>query len=128
MQLTKQRKKELITASVFFGLAVILGAFGAHGLKEVVSEKAMQTYQTGIQYQFLHAIALFILAILSQLFELHLIVVKNLFIVGIILFSFNCYFYAISSIKLFAMIVPLGGVSFVIGWVVLVTKLVRQKT
>ena len=121
-------KKELIIAASFFALAVMLGAFGAHGLKPHLSVKALATYQTGIQYQFLHAIALFIVSFIGHQFKMRIQLPFWFFCVGILLFSFNCYLYAVSSIKTFAMIVPLGGVCFIIGWLTLIVKIFKKET
>ena len=124
--MTKQNKRELIIASTFFALAVALGAFGAHGLQTSVSAKAMQTYQTGVQYQFLHAIALFITSFIGSHYQMRVQLPFWIFVAGIIFFSFNCYLYAISGIKLFAMIVPIGGILFLIGWLSIISKLIKK--
>jgi uncharacterized membrane protein YgdD (TMEM256/DUF423 family) len=107
-----------ITASFLLAIAVMIGAFGAHGLEGKISQKALDTYQTGVTYHFYHALALLSLSafhhqkIYSKL--------ACLFIaLGILLFSFNCYLYALTGIKTFAMIVPLGGLSFILGWLTL---------
>ena len=103
--------------SGFLLLAVILGAFGAHGLKDQVTGKFLETYKTGIDYQYYHGFGILILGLLQQSFEN--IQLKKSFLafsLGIFLFSFNCYLYAILKVKLFAMIVPLGGLAFIMGW------------
>ncbi|MDD0852190.1 DUF423 domain-containing protein [Halobacteriovorax sp. GB3] len=100
-------------------LAVALGAFGAHGLKELVTGKYLETYKTGVTYHFYHSFALLILPIIGKTFNINVRGSFYFFIAGIILFSFNCYLYAILQVKTFAMIVPLGGFSFLIGWLML---------
>lgn len=120
-------KKYLILAGFILMVAVIMGAFGAHGLENKISERAMQTYQTGVRYHFYHGFGIMLLAIIGKLLGLNLKVSSNLFIVGIILFSGNCYLYAITGIKTFAMIVPIGGVAFIIGWLVFLITLLRSK-
>ena len=100
---------------ILCGLAVALGAFGAHGLEKTLSDKAMATYQTGVQYHFLHALGLIACAlIIQQGYNIK----SSLwaFVIGILIFSGGCYAYAFTSIRAFALIVPLGGVSFLIGW------------
>lgn len=121
-------KRELIIASIFFALAVALGAFGAHGLKPRLSAKAIQTYQTGINYQFLHAIALFIVSFIGVQFKIRFQQTYWAFVMGIIFFSFNCYLYAVTEIKTFAMIVPLGGIFFLLGWLILIIKLFKSES
>lgn len=123
----KTIKSPLIAAGIFLFLAVALGAFGAHGLEGRVGPKALNTWKTGVTYQFYHAFGLLVLACLNAQFkELKLSWTYKFFIVGIILFSFNCYLYTLTSIKTFAMIVPLGGVSFLIGWLFCLKTFVRD--
>jgi uncharacterized membrane protein YgdD (TMEM256/DUF423 family) len=124
--MTTNNKRELLIASLFFLLAVAFGAFGAHGLKATLSDKAMSTFQTGVQYQFLHAIALFITSFIGHLYQMRIQLPFWIFVIGILFFSFNCYIYAISGIKFFAMIVPIGGVLFMIGWLVLMSKILKK--
>lgn len=116
-------KTIFILGGVFLLLAVLLGAFGAHGLRDILMEKNMQTYQTGVTYQFYHAFALIVLGIMGQLFSrINFNLAAGFMLVGIILFSGNCIIYAMTSIKTFAMLVPLGGISFIIGWVLFIFK------
>ena len=109
-------QKMLILGGVILLTAVLLGAFGAHGLEKILTAKAMRTYQTGVTYQFYHGFALLILTLIAKYTKINLIKAQLAFTTGIILFSFNCYLYAYTGIKTFAMIVPIGGVSFIIGW------------
>lgn len=120
-------KKSLLFGSLFMAFAVCIGAFGAHGLKEVVTGKHLDTFKTGVTYQYYHAFGLLMLGLIKAQFE-EVKIEKSLwaFLVGILLFSFNCYFYAITQIKTFAMIVPLGGVLFIIGWISLSYEIFRK--
>ena len=120
-------RTHLIIAGFILMLAVMMGAFGAHGLESHLSERAMQTYQTGVRYHFYHGLGIILLAIVSYLLQLSLRASINFFIAGIILFSGNCYLYAISGVKIFAMIVPVGGVAFIMGWLLFSLALVRSK-
>ena len=109
-------------------LAVLLGAFGAHGLKNLVEPQYIETYKTGITYQFYHGFALLFIGALSQLNpQLALNKAATAFIFGILLFSFNCYLYTLTQIKTFAMVVPIGGVSFILGWGFLIAILLKEK-
>jgi uncharacterized membrane protein YgdD (TMEM256/DUF423 family) len=109
--------KYLATAAFTLTLAVLIGAFGAHGLKSIVTADKLITFETGVRYHFYHGLGLFLVAICQHLFTgLNLKVSFYSFLVGIILFSFNCYFYVLSDIKIFAILVPLGGALFVVGW------------
>lgn len=120
-------RTHLIIAGFILMLAVMMGAFGAHGLESHLSERAMQTYQTGVRYHFYHGLGIILLAIVSYLLQLSLRASINFFIAGIVLFSGNCYLYAISGVKIFAMIVPVGGVAFIMGWLLFSLALVRSK-
>ena len=120
-------KNILIGASFTLALAVMIGAFGAHGLKNIATPAAMNTYQTGVTYHFYHAFGIFMLGGLAQIYPK--IDFKNIvlfFALGIFLFSFNCYLYAITMKKVFAMIVPFGGVSFIVGWLLLGFKIKKE--
>lgn len=99
--------------------AVALGAFGAHILESRLSSDMMETYNTGILYHLVHSVVL--LALVLSNFNLN----KSFWFIfsGIILFSFSLYTYSISGISILAMITPLGGISFLIGWVMIIYEL-----
>ena len=118
-----KNKQWLITAIVLCGLAVMLGAFGAHGLKRLVSPIQIETFKTGVQYQFYHALAIALTVLISQFIDnQHLIRVMRLFFVGILCFSGSLYaftaFEAVGTIGLsgLGLLTPLGGLFFLIGW------------
>jgi uncharacterized membrane protein YgdD (TMEM256/DUF423 family) len=120
MTLHPLAKKSLITGTFLLALAVLIGAFGAHGLKNMVTPDKLVTFETGVRYHFYHAFGILFLAIIGQNFQaMRLEVSFYAFIAGIFLFSFNCYLYVITGMKVFAMIVPVGGVLFTLGWIVL---------
>ncbi|UOQ87119.1 DUF423 domain-containing protein [Gracilibacillus salinarum] len=101
-------------------LAVALGAFGAHGLEGKLSEKMLATWDKAVLYQMFHTVALLATGLLMQKFTGGSIVSAGwFFFAGIILFSGSLYVYSTTAIKTFAMITPLGGVAFLIGWVLL---------
>ena len=121
-------KTLLCLGSLFLCIAVILGAFGAHGLNNSLSLKQMATFKTGVTYQFYHGFALLILGILSKTFkDLKTQNCGYFFTFGIIIFSFNCYIYAISGVKGFALIIPIGGILFILGWLSLFWKCLKYK-
>src|SRR5690606_11378182 len=93
-----------------------LGAFGAHGLQASLDAKAMATYQTGIQYLFYHGLGALALASLSQ--QLHLEFNKSRWalVLGLLVFSGGCMAYAVTGQKFLAMIVPLGGIGYLLCW------------
>ena len=102
-------------------LAVAIGAFGAHVLENKLGPKAIKTFQTGVTYHLIHALAL--LALTFRPTDLKLGKAPYFLLAGVVLFSGNCYLYALTQIKTFAMIVPVGGFSFLIGWALLLRDL-----
>lgn len=121
-------KKTLVLGSVMLALAVLIGAFGAHGLQKIVTIDKLVTFETGVRYHFYHGFGILLVGILQQVFQnAKLQVPVGAFLVGTLLFSFNCYLYVLTDIKTFAMIVPVGGTLFVLGWIVLAVKLGKLK-
>ena len=123
----------LILGTILSALAVALGAFGAHGLKKLVDAETVATYQTGVQYQMYHALALLALGILSFRFQNALINYAGFsFVGGIVLFSGSLYL--ISSFKAMNKtvpgfvypITPLGGLLFILGWIFLLFALLKK--
>ncbi|MEE4286992.1 MAG: DUF423 domain-containing protein [Mariniphaga sp.] len=113
-------KTILMTASILLALAVALGAFGAHGLKSQLSTDMLQTFKTGVDYHFYHALGLLLIGILAVSFPSDLIKWSAILLTaGIVLFSGSLYALAISGIKWLGAITPLGGISFIAGWVLL---------
>lgn len=128
MTLHPLAKKSLVLGSALLALAVLIGAFGAHGLKNLVEPEKLVTFETGVRYHFYHAFGILILGVLQQLFQnVRVNLSLYSFFVGILLFSFNCYLYVITGIKTFAMIVPVGGLLFVLGWIVLSVKMLKLR-
>jgi uncharacterized membrane protein YgdD (TMEM256/DUF423 family) len=125
--LTHNSRQTLLLAAFFMFTGVLLGAFGAHGLKKLVSSELIATWNTGVKYQLIHGLSLMGMAILLQTTPLVLKWPRRLMSLGIILFSFNCFIYVLSGMKSFAMIVPLGGVSFLLAWIFLAVEVYQQK-
>ena len=115
--------------SAIYGLtAVILGAFGAHALKLVLSKEMLDIYHTGVEYQFYHALALLITALLYQQNPQPKLKRAGLFFsIGILLFSGSLYllslkeFLAFLPLKIFGPVTPIGGIFFILGWFSLLT-------
>lgn len=113
---------QILLAGFFFGLtAVILGAFGAHGLQHHLSAKAFEVYQTAVYYQFTHAFALIAVAICYRLTSYQPLKLASIvFIAGILSFSGTLYMWSLTQIKWFAMLTPIGGSFLVMGWILLI--------
>jgi len=112
------------TGIVFGALAVILGAFGAHGLEKLVDTDAIQTYETGVRYQMYHALLLLILANTNFVSEKNKRIIYYLITPGIILFSFSIFLLATNDLTSFdfkkiGLLTPLGGTLLILGWIVL---------
>src|SRR5689334_8053987 len=107
----------IIVGAINGFLAVALGAFGAHGLKARLSPGMLEVYKTGVQYHLAHALAMLLLAALSDRISVRL--PAWLFLVGIVLFSGSLYLLAISGVGILGAITPLGGLCFLAGWAVL---------
>ncbi|MFA9388912.1 MAG: DUF423 domain-containing protein [Prolixibacteraceae bacterium] len=113
-------KTILIAGSGFLALAVIIGAFGAHALKAKLLPEMLQVYKTGVEYHFYHALGLLFVGILSLNISSGLITWSAIcLMLGIVLFSGSLYLMAITGIKWLGAITPLGGLSFIAGWVLL---------
>ena len=118
------KKLWIIISAVSGFTTVAIGAFGAHGLREKLSTEMLEVYKTGVLYQFIHTIVLLILA-LTDFIKTK--TASIFFLIGIILFSFSLYIYSTSGIKFFAMITPVGGVCFLLGWLWLIVEAFRIK-
>jgi uncharacterized membrane protein YgdD (TMEM256/DUF423 family) len=119
-------KNSTATGFLFLFLAVALGAFGAHGLQKILTPKALKTFHTGVTYQYYHSFALIFIGILSHQMNKFFKLSFYSYLIGMIIFSFNCYLYAITGIKFFAIIVPVGGVAFMIGHIATLIKIIKD--
>lgn len=111
-------KSWILSGTLWAGLGVVIGAFGAHALRERISERAMEIFQTGSHYQFIHALALILLGLWASSHESTGTDAAGWFFsVGIFLFSGSLYALAITDMKVLGAITPLGGLSFIAGWI-----------
>lgn len=112
-------KTGLIAGGILGLLTVVIGAFGAHALKNILIENGtLSTFETGVKYQFYHAIALLIAGILAE--KISKSWMKRAvysFIYGIILFSGSLYVLSLSRLSFLGAITPVGGVLLIGGWV-----------
>jgi uncharacterized membrane protein YgdD (TMEM256/DUF423 family) len=100
-------------------LSVVLGAFGAHLLKDRISVDALEVYNTGVQYHMFHAIGILLIALLIERLPSQKLAIwaARLHIIGIVLFSGSLYALALSGVKALGAITPLGGIAFIAGWI-----------
>jgi len=121
--------KSLLLSGIFFCcFSVIMGAFGAHALKGKISEYSMSIYDKAVLYQFFHAFAILFIALLGQLLGTKEFNICGIFfIIGILLFSGSLFMLAITDIKWLGTITPIGGIFFIISWIILFIKILKIK-
>ena len=113
----------LVIGAISGFLVAILGAFGAHGLKDILDEYGKSIYEKAVLYHMFHTMAILILGLIEKIQpELQLSLAGWAFIFGIILFSGSLYVLAVTGFKWMGMITPIGGLMFIIGWVMLFLK------
>ena len=126
-------KKLLIIASILGASGVILGAFGAHALKEAISVERLQSFEVGVRYQMYHGLALLIIGLNADKIKFSLRAFQICILIGTLLFSLSIYFLAIQeliglNLKFLGPITPLGGSLMIIGWVIFLLNLFRNKS
>lgn len=121
----------LIAGALFAASGVVLGAFGAHGLKDVLAAEQLSTWQTAVLYQFVHALALLVTGALA-LHPDRLALPSNsasraasAFVFGVILFSGSLYALALGAPRWLGPVTPFGGLAFIAGWLLLLAGLIR---
>ena len=108
-------------------LSVCLGAFAAHGLRNHIGNDSLVVWQTGVQYQMYHALALLSVGLLYQRSASKSLKLSGLaFILGSFLFSGSVYALALGAPKMLGIITPLGGIGFLVGWVALFVHALRR--
>ena len=114
----------LIAGAVNAFLSVALGAFGAHALEGRIEDKYLPTWQTAVQYQMFHATGLLIIGILMSTALIGPLSSLNwagyLLLAGIIIFSGSLYVLSLTGISILGAIVPIGGLAFLAGWIMLI--------
>ncbi len=120
--------KWVAVGAMVLGVGVVLGAFGAHGLKSRVSPEMMEIWEKAVSYQMYHGYILILLPVLSRLQFIPEFSVQRLcavFLFGIVVFSGSLYLLAFSGIRWLGAITPIGGMSFIVGWMMLTYRLLR---
>lgn len=113
-------------------IAIILGAFGAHGLKEHISAEKINSFEVGVRYQIYHGLGLLIIGLSADKFKFSLKPIKILLILGTVIFSGSIYLLSIQeminfSVKFLGPVTPLGGVLLIISWIIFLVKVTRTK-
>ena len=130
--MNKIDRKISVWASFLMALGIGLGAFGAHGLEQLVDTDALNTFEIGVRYQLMHCLALLAIGLSGRVPEKVAGLVLICFLLGILLFSGSLYLLAVDdalSIDLgfLGPITPLGGTAFIVGWLILGYKLWKNR-
>ncbi len=128
MSLNQNSKKFLVIASFLFALAIAIGAFGAHGLKSIVSEKMLIIYNTGVEYHFYNTLGLFILAIIMNFKpnSKKLVLSAWLVLIGLLIFSFSLYALVLLNMPILGAITPIGGTLLIIAWLLTTYAILKE--
>jgi len=120
--------KNLIITSFLGLLAVILGAFAAHALKEILTLTQLQSFETAVRYQMLHAIVLLFVNIYNGFSVKQKNVISYLFFLGILFFSGSIYLIQLTPVtaKMIWFVTPLGGLFFIMGWISMITIFIKK--
>lgn len=126
-------KRIIITAAFFGALAVILGAFGAHALKKIVSAQSLDVWHTAVQYHFYHTFALLFLSTFARYKNALINFASYCFTGGIFLFSGSLYILSLkdymgwAGASFLGPVTPVGGLLFIMGWLSLLLAALRDK-
>ena len=119
-------KTWIVFGSILTGLAILLGAFGAHALKSRISPEDLAIFETGIRYHIYHSIGLILIGILGFYFPHNLIdIPAKLFFLGIFIFSGSLYLLVLTNTRWLGAITPIGGICYMIGWLLLAFNIYR---
>lgn len=126
-------RKIISTGAIFGMLAIILGAFGAHALKKVLSISELTTFETGVKYQMYHALFLLFIGMTNEVSQKTKKTIFNLVVFGVIFFSGSIYLLATNNLTTFdfktiGFVTPIGGLLLILGWGVLFVNLVKKKS
>ncbi len=115
-------------AALSGAISIAAGAFGAHALRDSLTPRLMETFQTAVSYQLNHSLALLLVAVLINQWGRHLAIEISAyaFIAGIILFSGSLYGLVLTELKWLGPVTPIGGTCFIVGWLALLTSAVGR--
>jgi uncharacterized membrane protein YgdD (TMEM256/DUF423 family) len=117
----------IFIGSIVMALSVVIGAFGAHGLEPRLTERMMKNYQTGVQYHMIHGLAILAVGLITL--KIPVSGMLNgagwTFLIGILLFSGSLYVMAVTGVTKLGAVTPIGGLAFIVGWVLLALAVAR---
>jgi uncharacterized membrane protein YgdD (TMEM256/DUF423 family) len=125
-------KKIISTGAIFGMLAIILGAFGAHALKKVLSLEQLSTFETGVRYQMYQALFLLFVGLMTDLSQKTKKTIYYLVLFGVILFSGSIYLLATNTLtsfdfKVIGFVTPIGGLLLILAWGILFWNIIKKK-
>ena len=116
----------IVIGACFACLAVVLGAFAAHGLKSKISTEDLAIFETGVRYQMYHSLGLILLGLIGfQTAQDIVLFPAIMFIIGIIIFSGTLYLIPLTGLRWLGAITPIGGTAFILGWFFLIYNLIK---
>ena len=126
--------KKILSTAGFFGMtAIVLGAFGAHALKKVLSIDQLATFETGVRYQMFHALFLLFLGLNTHIVDKTKKIILTLTILGVMFFSGSIYLLATDSLntfdfKVIGFVTPIGGLLLILAWGILMLHFLKKKS
>ena len=132
--MTKSEKNILIISGALILSAIILGALGAHALKQLLSEKSIESFKTGVFYQLTQAFGIVLFTLIQKQFSVDLKLPKKLLLIGTLLFSCSIYILSFSELinlgffkSILGPITPLGGVLMITSWLIFIIKIAKTQ-
>jgi uncharacterized membrane protein YgdD (TMEM256/DUF423 family) len=131
---TDKMERKIILTGAFLGvLAIVLGAFGAHALKAVLSAEQLISFESGVRYQMYHAFFLFFVASRKELTLKALKVIYNLVLTGVLFFSGSIYLLTTKNVtsvdfKIIGFVTPIGGLLLIFAWIVLFVTIFKKNS
>ena len=120
-------KTWLIIGALLAGLSVLVGAFGAHGLKSRVTPLDLGIFETGVKYQMYHSLGLILIGIIGFFFRHDILTIPAILLFfGTIIFSGSLYLIVLTNLRWLGAVTPIGGIFLVLGWILLSVNLFRH--
>jgi len=126
--LNKKTKILLVTASLMMAFGIMIGAFGAHALKQFISDELLTVFETGVKYQFFNTLGLFAIAFILQYKpESRLLFIAGILIIlGTLIFSVSLYLLVILKLSWLGAITPIGGTLLIVGWLMTTVGIIKE--
>jgi uncharacterized membrane protein YgdD (TMEM256/DUF423 family) len=124
-------KQFLIIGATLCLLAIVLGAFGAHGLKSILTKDSLESFETGVRYQFFTGFTLLVIVLIGKSYSMDVKTALMFITIGGLLFSFSIYGLTLReqipfSVKFLGPITPIGGMLIIIGWIVFLINIAKH--